>query len=81
MIFSAVVSLVNKKVETAGGILFTISLINLSSITPGPLGILPTKPNAEAPLFIANLASSKLLIQQIFTLVVVTIFNCSIKVV
>ncbi len=32
------------------------------------LGILPTKPNAEAPFSIANLASSTLLIQQTLTL-------------
>ena len=42
--------------------------ISSSSMTPGPLGISDTKPSADAPHSIASSASSRLLMQQIFTL-------------
>ncbi len=45
------------------------SAIVFSSITPGPLGISDTNPNAEAPCFIAIIASSPEDIQQIFILI------------
>ena len=45
---------------TPGGITDAISEINPSDITPGPLGIWETSPIAEAPQFIAVLASSML---------------------
>jgi hypothetical protein len=68
MMVSAEVSLVKRNVPTGGGTVLTILKINSSSITPGPLGIFPTNPNADAPHSIAVFASSMLLIQQIFIL-------------
>lgn len=50
-----------------GGTLDTIWAIKDSDMTPGPLGILETKPKAEAPYFMAVDASSWELIQHIFT--------------
>lgn len=44
-----------------------IAAINSAAITPGPLGIPETSPSADAPQPIASLASSGLLMQQIFT--------------
>jgi hypothetical protein len=52
------VSLVSKKVPIGGGMVFAIFLINSSVIGPGPLGILATRPIAEAPYPIAVFASS-----------------------
>jgi hypothetical protein len=45
-----------------------ICLISSSGIGPGPLGILPTNPIAEAPNWIAVFASSILLMQHILIL-------------
>ncbi|HEY4932965.1 MAG TPA: hypothetical protein VII23_15450, partial [Terriglobales bacterium] len=59
MIASASVSHVSKKEATSGGIAATISEINSSEITPGPLGILDTSPNAQAPCLIASCASCR----------------------
>ncbi|MBL7776231.1 MAG: hypothetical protein JNK89_09525 [Saprospiraceae bacterium] len=58
--------------ETPGGAVAAIRAILVSSITPGPLGIGPTKPKAAAPAETASRASSGLLMQQIFTLGFVT---------
>ena len=65
----ALVSQVNKKVETPGDTLRAILLINSIPIGPGPLGIGPTRPIALAPYLIANRASSILDMQQIFILI------------
>jgi len=58
---------VRRNEAIVGGIVFTISEIFSSEITPGPLGIAETNPNADAPLLIASWDSSTELIQQIFT--------------
>ena len=50
-----------------GGTVAAISAICSSRITPGPLGIAETRPNADAPQAIASAASSTLLMQQILT--------------
>ena len=50
-----------------------ISAMRSSEIGPGPLGIAETNPSAEAPYRIAISASSKLLMQQIFTRVLTEI--------
>jgi hypothetical protein len=68
MIPSADVSLVRRNVATGGGTLAAICLICSSDIGPGPLGILATRPIAEAPWSIAILASSMLCMQQILIL-------------
>jgi hypothetical protein len=60
--------LVNKNDETAGGIEAAISAIISSSITPGPLGIEDTSPNADAPCSTARRASATDEMQQILTL-------------
>jgi hypothetical protein len=65
MMSAADVSLVNKNVLIGGGTVRAIVRIKSSSITPGPLGILPTKPSADAPKATAMRASSMELIQQI----------------
>jgi hypothetical protein len=62
------VSLVKRNVATGGGMVLAICLIKSSAIGPGPLGILATRPIAEAPFSIAILASFSLLMQQIFIL-------------
>jgi hypothetical protein len=59
---------VSRKVATPGGIRAAICAITSSGITPGPLGILETRPSAAAPASIAIQASSRLRMQQIFTL-------------
>jgi hypothetical protein len=41
--------------------------ITSSEMTPGPLGILETRPSAAAPASMAITASSRLRMQQIFT--------------
>ena len=46
---------------------FAMVQISTSSMGPGPLGILPTSPIAEAPKAIAVLASSTEAMQQILT--------------
>lgn len=51
----------------AGGTVAAISAISVSLMTPGPLGMLETKPSADAPDSTARAASSTLLMQQIFT--------------
>jgi hypothetical protein len=56
---------------------FTISEISQSGIGPGPLGILPTSPNASAPCSIANFASYNEEMQQIFILVRMLIIKIS----
>jgi hypothetical protein len=55
---SGVVSLVSRKDVTPGGILRAISLMSSSVMMPGPLGMFPTIPSAEAPAEMAILASS-----------------------
>jgi hypothetical protein len=62
----------NKKDETEGGIALAILAMRRSGIGPGPLGISETNPTADAPYLIASQASSKLAMQQIFTLGVKT---------
>ena len=68
MISSAVCSLVRRNVAIDGGTEAAIALINSSAIGPGPDGILPTNPIADAPKEMACTASSWLEIQQIFIL-------------
>ena len=51
-----------------GGMVAAISLISSSLIIPGPLGMAPTNPSADAPNPIACRASSWELIQQTFIL-------------
>gem|GEM_PF-6244972 len=75
MISRDFVSLVSRNVEIGGGTVWAIRLISSSSITPGPPGICPTRPNAEAPFSTATFASSILLIQQIFTLGLAILFQ------
>src|SRR6185437_11319823 len=67
-IASARVSLVNRNVATGGGTMAAISAMSLSLMTPGPLGILPTRPSAEAPTETASRASAIDMMQQILTL-------------
>jgi hypothetical protein len=55
-------------VPIGGGTAFEISRIKASLITPGPLGIAPTSPMADAPAPIAIRASFMLDMQQIFIL-------------
>jgi hypothetical protein len=59
---------VSRNVATGGGTRAAIRGIRSSSITPGPLGMCDTKPSADAPHSIASSASSRVLMQQIFTL-------------
>lgn len=61
-------SLVSRKEPIEGGMMAAISAMVGSEMTPGPLGIFATKPNASAPYRRASLASATLLIQQILTL-------------
>jgi len=51
----------------AGGMVAAISAIWSSPITPGPLGMVETRPSADAPQSMARAASSTLPMQQIFT--------------
>src|SRR5438067_9714222 len=67
MISSASCLQVRRKEVIPGGTRAAISAMRSSLITPGPLGICDTNPNADAPHSIAMLASSTLAIQQIFT--------------
>ena len=62
-----------------GGTILEIVKISSSEITPGPLGILATRPNADAPKLTAILASSIELMQHIFTLVVISCLNFNLK--
>ena len=48
-----------------GGTMRTMSAIDSSAITPGPLGIADTKPSADAPQAIARSASATEAMQQI----------------
>jgi hypothetical protein len=66
-IASPAVSLVSRNVATGGGTTAAISAIKPSSMTPGPLGILATRPNADAPAATARYASSTDMMQQTFT--------------
>lgn len=59
---------VRRKEVTGGGMVCAISRISASLITPGPLGMSPTKPKADAPYFTAVCASCTLLMQQILIL-------------
>ena len=59
--------LVKRKVAIGGGTVAAISAMSFSEITPGPLGISETNPNADAPQRIASCASTTLLMQQILT--------------
>src|ERR687892_204913 len=65
MIASASVSLVRRKVATGGGTRAASAAISSSSIGPGPLGIVPTRPGAWAPCAIASRASPSDWMQQI----------------
>lgn len=67
---SAVCSLVSKNVAIGGGTEAAIDLISSSPIGPGPDGIFPTNPIADAPEEIAIFASSSLEMQQILILIV-----------
>jgi len=60
--------LVRRNEEIAGGIAAAMHAMRSSDMTPGPLGISETRPSADAPYWIAVLASSTLAIQQILTL-------------
>jgi hypothetical protein len=73
---SAEVCEVSKKVAMGGGTVGTMAFIKSSEIIPGPLGISPTKPNAEAPYRTASFASKILLIQQILTFGRMTLNYC-----
>src|SRR3954467_8421650 len=53
MIASAVVSLVSKNVPIGGGTCRAMVKRSSSLITPGPLGISPTSPKADAPYLMA----------------------------
>jgi hypothetical protein len=57
---------VRRNVPMAGGTVAAIFAIRSSLITPGPLGIVETKPRADAPHSIASAASSTLAMQQTF---------------
>ena len=74
----AVCWLVNKNVAIGGGTARAIRNISLSDIGPGPDGISPTSPIADAPNEIASAASCSFAIQQIFTLGLITIVACLI---
>jgi hypothetical protein len=52
-----------------GGIAEAMCAITLSGITPGPPGMAEARPSADAPASIANHLSSRLMMQQIFTLI------------
>jgi len=56
-----------QKCANPSGTVAAISAISSSEITPGPLGMLETKPSDDAPHSTASAASSTLLMQQIFT--------------
>src|SRR5216684_5324231 len=58
---------VSRNVPIAGGTVAAISAIRSSLMTPGPLGMLETRPSADAPHSMARAASSGLPMQQIFT--------------
>jgi hypothetical protein len=58
---------VSKNVPMAGGTVAAISAIRSSLMTPGPLGMVETRPSADAPHSMARAASSTLPMQQIFT--------------
>jgi hypothetical protein len=60
----AEVAQVRRKVAIGGGTCRAISAMADSEITPGPLGIAETSPNAEAPRAIAVRASSGEAMQQ-----------------
>src|SRR6266571_1275891 len=68
MMASAECSLVRRKVAIGGGTASVIRAIASSEMTPGPLGMAETRPNAEAPQAIASAASAGDLMQQILTL-------------
>ena len=51
-----------------GGTVSAIRAISSSEMTPGPLGMAETRPNADAPQAIASAASAGDLMQQILTL-------------
>jgi hypothetical protein len=57
---------VRRNVPIAGGTVAAIFAISSSEITPGPLGMLETKPSADAPHSMAISASSTLLMQHTF---------------
>lgn len=59
--------LVSRKVATPGGTVVAISVMVSSAMTPGPLGMAETNPNAEVPYRTAMAASATLLMQQILT--------------
>src|SRR5712671_8111131 len=67
MIGSAVVSQVRRNVATPAGTVPAISRMRDSGIGPGPLGILETKPTADAPMRTAIAASASDAMQQILT--------------
>src|SRR5687767_4343860 len=67
MIPCGVCLLVSKNVATGGGTDRAIRSMSSSAISPGPEGIAPTSPIAEAPNETASAASCSLAIQQIFT--------------
>src|SRR6266852_3649804 len=58
---------VRRNVPIGGGTVAAISAMSSSSMTPGPLGMLETRPSADDPHLIARAASSTLPMQQIFT--------------
>src|SRR5260370_36400536 len=68
MMASGECSLVRRKVAIGGGTLSAIRAINSSEMTPGPLGMAETRPNAEAPAAMASAASAGDRMQQILTL-------------
>src|SRR5213596_661547 len=68
MMASGECSLVRREVAIGGGTVSAIRAIASSEMTPGPLGIAETRPNAEAPQPIASTASAGELMQQILTL-------------
>src|SRR5439155_500495 len=68
MMASGECSLVRRKVAIGGGTVSAIRAIASSEMTPGPLGIAETRPNAAAPQPIASTASAGELMQQILTL-------------
>jgi hypothetical protein len=62
----AVCSLVSRNVAIGGGTVCAIRRMSSSDIGPGPDGIAPTSPIADAPKAIASAASCSFAIQQIF---------------
>ena len=70
-----VCSLVNKNVATGGGIDLAMRQISSSAIGPGPEGIRPTNPIADAPRLIAISASGSSTMQHTFTLGRIFIFH------